>query len=67
MENIATGIFLVIVFAVFVALLVAWPVMVLWGAVADDFGVQTIGLGTAWQLSALTALLFKSSASSSSS
>lgn len=60
MENIIGAILLLVAVAVVLGLLVAWPVMVLWGAVADDFGIQTIGLGTAWQISTLSSLLFKS-------
>lgn len=66
METIATGIVAIVVFALVIGLLAAWPVMVLWGAVADDFGIQTIGLGTAWQLSVLSTLLFKGGSGSSS-
>ncbi len=64
-EKLAGGCVLLIAFAVAFALLMAWPVMVLWGAVADDLGFQTIGLGTALQVSLLTSLLFKSVSSSS--
>lgn len=65
--NFIGGIFAVVLLVLILALLAAWPVMVLWGAVADDFGIQTIGLGTAWQLSALTGLLFKGGSASVSS
>lgn len=67
LEKIAAGVLGVILIVLVLGLLAAWPLMVLWGAVADDFGIQTIGLGTAWQISVLSSLLFKSNSASSSS
>ena len=42
------------------SILAAWPVMVLWGAIAGTYDLPTMGIGTAWQVSTLAGLLFKS-------
>ncbi len=63
--NIVAAAVLFIGFVVVIGIAAAWPVMVLWGAVADDLGFPTIGLGTALQVSLLSTLLFKSTSSSS--
>lgn len=61
MKNIIGAILLFVAVIAVLGLLAAWPIMVLWGAVADDFGIPTIGLGTAFQVGMLSSLLFKSS------
>jgi hypothetical protein len=63
--NLFTGIVLLALFALVMGLVAAWPVMLLWGAIAGTYGWPTMGLGTAFQVSWLTSLLFKSNSVSS--
>ena len=56
----------VIVIACAVALLIAWPVQLLWNEVMPEiFGLKAITFWQALMLSLLCSLLFKSSCSSS--
>ena len=65
--NVLAGIFLVLVTLVALAAVAAWPVMLLWGAIAGTYGLPTMGFGTAVQVSILAHLLFGGSSSSSKS
>lgn len=58
---------LTLVMGAILALLTAWPVMLLWNAVVPTiFGLQAISFSEALCLSLLSSILFKSTPSSSS-
>lgn len=65
--NFIAGVFVVLVLAGAIGAIVAWPVMLLWGAVAGTYGFPTMGFGTALQVTVLARLLFGGSSSSSKS
>lgn len=69
MNNILNGlgiILLATIIAALIAVLVAFPVMLLWNAVVPSiFGLTTINFTQALYLSMLTSILFKSTSSSS--
>lgn len=64
MSNLIGAIFLVILIVVFIAFIIALPVMLLWnGLMPDIFGLKEISFMQALGLSLLFGLLFKSSSS----
>lgn len=61
--NVIGAILLAAVAVVVLGALSAWPVMLLWGAIAGTYGFPTMGFGTALQVTLLSSLLFKSASS----
>jgi hypothetical protein len=58
--NIALGSFgfiLIVGFLVGIYMLIAWGIMLLWGAIAPQFGHQTIGFGLSFLITLALALV----------